>query len=190
VKLTPKQQRLLDRMAAKASSLSGTFFRSVELRWMHPDEVISGAGTIKIGGRFALIGTRAVYASDSEETLAREISARKGRLGGKALISINSYPRITFRIDLTVDRHLSLVKAFHDRDLERLRQRCLNPASLGFSQLAGEHLQERGVQAVVYASVTGAGSNVVVFLKNTKPGQVVIFNRAKVLSQISRLSAS
>jgi len=189
VKLAPKQQRLLDRLAAKASPLSGMFFRSVELRWMHPDDVISGAGTIKLGGRFAPIGMRAVYASDSEETLAREISVRKSRLGGKPLIAIYNYPRVTFRIDLTIDRHVSLASVFQDRDLERVRQRCLNPANLSFSQCVGEHFQARGMQAILYASVTGAGSNVVVFVQNTKPGQVVIFNRAKVLSQISRPSS-
>jgi RES domain-containing protein len=156
---------------------------------MHPDEVISGAGTVKLGGRFALIGTRAVYASDSDETLAREISVRKDRLGGKALFAIDRYPRVTFRIDLTVDRHASLVSAFQDRDFETMRQRCLNAASLGFSQRVGECLVKRGVQAIRYASVTGAGSNVVVFVENTKSGQVIIFNRAKVLSQISRLNA-
>src|ERR1035438_3434765 len=71
---------------------------------------------------------------------------------------------LAFRIDLTVDRHASLVSAFQDRDLATMRQRCLNPASLGFSQRVGEYLLKRGVQAILYASVTGAGSNVVVFV--------------------------
>ena len=181
---------MLDHLAGEASPLTGTFLRSVEFRWMHPDQVISGAGAIKLGGRFVPVGTRAVYASDSEETLAREISVHKSRLSGKALIPIEKYPSVTFRIDLKVDRHVSLVNAFHDHDMEKVRQRCLNPASLGFSQRVGEYLQERGVQAILYASVTGTGGNVVVFVENTKPGQVVIFNRAKVLSQISRLKDS
>lgn len=184
--LTAKQARLLDRLAQDNTPLLGMFFRSVEFRWMHPDDVISGAGSVKIGGRFAAVGTKAVYASDSEETLLREISARKNRLGGKALVTLDRYPRISFRIDLRLDRHTSFGYPFQDRDLEKIRQRCLNPADIGFSQIVGKHLQAGGVQAVLYPSVTGAGANIVVLLQNTKPGQVTIFNRAAVIAQVSR----
>src|SRR3974390_3458344 len=59
-------------MAASATPLSGVFFRAVEFRWMHPDDVMSGAGTAKLGGRFASGGNRALYVLDSEETCSRK----------------------------------------------------------------------------------------------------------------------
>ena len=190
MKLTSKQQRLLDSLAKEASPLSSMFFRSVEFRWMHPDDVIGGAGALKLGGRFAPIGAKAVYASDSEETLLREVSGRKGRLGGNALIDVDRYPRVTFRIDVKVDRHVSFAGSFRQSELERIRRRCLSPASLAFSQNVGRHLEAPGVQAILYSSVTGAGANVVVFVRNTKADQVVIFNRARVIAQIARLKNS
>jgi RES domain-containing protein len=83
VKLTSKQQRLLDDLATTAKPLSGIFFRAVEFRWMHPDDVMSGAGAAKLGGRFVSLGTRALYVSDSEETLFQEIAVRKRRWAGR-----------------------------------------------------------------------------------------------------------
>jgi len=64
--------------------IDGRFFRSVEFRWMHPDDVMSGAGAAKLGGRFVPTRTMALYGADSEETVLDEISSRKSRLGGKA----------------------------------------------------------------------------------------------------------
>jgi len=93
---------------------------------MHPDDVMSGAGAAKLGGRFVPIGKKALYVSDSEETPLREISGRKRRLGGKALIDLDKYPRVTFRIDLKLDRHISFVDAFRTKDLERIRRQCLD----------------------------------------------------------------
>ena len=42
--------------------------------------------------------TRAVYASLDEETAAREVTARKARLGGKAQIALKDYPRLTYAV--------------------------------------------------------------------------------------------
>jgi len=44
VNLTSRQRQLLDDLAESATPLVGMFFRSVEFRWMHPDDVMSGAG--------------------------------------------------------------------------------------------------------------------------------------------------
>ena len=167
--------------------MSGIFFRSVEFRWVHPDDVVSGAGTVKLGGRFASAGTRAVYASDSEETLLREIGARKRRLGGNALMDVGRYPRVVFRIDIKVGRHVSFARPFRDRSLEAVRRQCLSADKLDFSQSAGDHWRAAGVQAVRYASVTGRGVNVVVFLENTTPGEVAIFNREELMERMARL---
>jgi RES domain-containing protein len=85
VKLTSKQHRLLAELATTAGPLSGIFFRAVEFRWMHPDDVMSGAGAAKLGGRFGSVGTRALYVSESEETLLREIAVRKAPVGREGI---------------------------------------------------------------------------------------------------------
>ena len=140
MKLTSKQRRLLDDLATTAKPLSGIFFRAVEFRWMHPDDVMSGAGAAKLGGRFVSVGTKALYVSDSEETLLQEIAVRKRRLGGKALIDLDKYPRVTFRIDLRLDRHVSFTDVFRTNDFERLRGRCLDVDNLAGSQAVGSYL--------------------------------------------------
>jgi RES domain-containing protein len=118
VKFSARHERLLDALLSGASPLVGTFYRSVEFRWMHPDDVASGAGTARLGGRFAPSGTRAVYASDSEETVLREISIRKQRLSGKAQIDLDRYPRVTFRLQIKLKRHVDLTGPFPNADLE------------------------------------------------------------------------
>ena len=187
MKLTAKQRRLLDDLATTAKPLSGIFFRAVEFRWMHPDDVMSGAGAAKLGGRFVSVGTKALYVSDSEETLLQEIAVRKRRLGGKALIDLDKYPRVTFRIDLRLDRHVSFTGVFRTNDFERLRGRSLDVDNLAASQAVGSYLAGLGVQAILSPSVAGAGRNVVVFIENTRRGQVVLFNRAQVIAQLERL---
>jgi RES domain-containing protein len=188
VKLAANQRRLLDSLAARAAPLSGTFFRSVEFRWMHPNDVMSGAGAARLGGRFVPLGKRAIYASDSEETLLQEIAERKNRLGGRALIDLDKYPRVTFRIDVRLDRHVSFAETFGNRNLNTLRRKCLEVESLAASQAVGHHLAALGIQGILYPSVAGTGINIVVFIENTGTGQVVLFNRAQLIAQIVRLS--
>jgi RES domain-containing protein len=187
VKLTSRQRRLLDDLSTTAKPLSGVFFRAVEFRWMHPDDVTSGAGAARLGGRFVPVGTKALYVSDSEETLLHEIALRKRRLGGKALIDLDRYPRVTFRIDLTLDRRVSFSEPFEREDLKDIRRQCLALSRLSASQEVGRHLAALGAQAILYPSVAGAGNNVVVFIENVLPGQVVLFNRVEALAQIARL---
>jgi hypothetical protein len=127
-----------------------------------------------------------LYVSDSEGTLLEEISRRKSRLGGKALIDLEKYPRVTFRIDLKLDRHISFVEAFRTTDLERIRRQCLDVDNLAASQAVGIYLARLGVQAILYPSVAGAGIHVVVFVENTRRGEVVLFNRAQVIDQLAR----
>ena len=49
----PRQwQRHALALVEQASPLEGEFFRSVELAYAHPDDVVSGEGTRSYGGRF------------------------------------------------------------------------------------------------------------------------------------------
>ena len=91
MKLPDGWRSALDGLCDSAALLDDSCFRSVELAWAHPDDVIGGEGTRLNGGRFAAKGTRAVYASLDEETATREVTARKARLGGKAQIAPKDY---------------------------------------------------------------------------------------------------
>ena len=88
MKLPDGWRAALDLFCISAVPFDDSCFRSVELAWGHPDDVISGEGTRLKGGRLAAKGTRAVYASLDEETAAREVTTRKARLGGKAQIAL------------------------------------------------------------------------------------------------------
>jgi RES domain-containing protein len=76
------------------ASLSGAaIFR---VRYMDPVDVLSGAGARAYGGRFAPVGTRAVYLPDSGAS--KEVTARKSRLGGVGQISTDKYPRVVYAV--------------------------------------------------------------------------------------------
>lgn len=158
MRLTARRKKLLNALIAGACPLAGIFYRSVEFRWMHPDDLVSGSGTAKLGGRFAAPGTRAVYASDSEETVLREISIRRQRLGGRAQIDVDRWPRVTFRLDIRLTHHVDLTGPFSNVELEQLRVACLDVNSLTFSQQVGRYFVRSGVQGIVFspgASVLG-----------------------------------
>jgi RES domain-containing protein len=93
-------------LAAAAAPLSGLFYRSAEWKFAHPKDVLSGEGTRAEGGRYVPAGFRAVYGSTDEQTILREVTERKKRLGGRTLIEPKDYPRITHRFDARLERHV------------------------------------------------------------------------------------
>jgi RES domain-containing protein len=91
----------LDAIAAwvqKAQPRSGIFYRSVSYQYMDPEAVLDGKGAMLYGGRFASVGTPAVYLAQSDAVASQEVTARKARLGGAAQISLDKYPRIVFAV--------------------------------------------------------------------------------------------
>ncbi len=106
------------------------------------------------------------------------------------LVPIDKYPRITFRLDIAVTRHVSLINTTANEEFLRLREGCLDTRDLAFSQLVGDHLRKRRIQVIRYQSVVSQGSNVIVFLENTRPGQLVLFNRARLLAQMASFRRS
>jgi RES domain-containing protein len=103
-----KQRAAIGRWIDQAVPLKGTYFRSVEYRFMDPKDVLSGAGTRAHGGRFAAIGTRAVYLSATDSRASQEVTARKVRLGGAAQISTDRYPRVVYAVAVHLKRTLDL----------------------------------------------------------------------------------
>jgi RES domain-containing protein len=82
-------------LVEQASPLHLEFFRSVELAYGHPDDVVSGEGARSDGGRFSRPGLRAVYGSADEATAFKESAARINRLAGRGGARIVGYPVMT-----------------------------------------------------------------------------------------------
>jgi hypothetical protein len=185
LKLGRAARKQLAEAIAGATSLQGDFFRSVAFRYFHPDDVISGEGTRLHGGRFVPIGVRAVYASLEEETALREVTSRKTALGGRHLISVGEYPRMTYVLSVATTRNLDLAATLPS-ELANVVRLCLRGLGYSVSQeLAGIWISE-GIDSVVFPSATGAGRNVAVYLATAAAGSVVVRNRAEVLAALRR----
>ena len=185
MKLGRAARKQLAEVIAGATSLQGDFFRSVAFRYFHPDDVISGEGTRLHGGRFVPIGVRAVYASLEEETALREETTRKNALGGRSLISVGEYPRMTYVLSVATNRNLDLAATLPS-ELANVVRLCLRGLGYSVSQeLAGIWISE-GIDSVVFPSATGAGRNVAVYLATAAAGSVVVRNRAEVLAALRR----
>lgn len=175
----------LAELIARATALTGDFFRSVAFRHFHPDDVISGEGTRLNGGRFAPPGVKAVYASLEEETALREVTARKNALGGRNRINVGEYPRMTYVLSVSTQRNLDLAVALPSA-LEDVVERCLHtPGHSASQELAAIWIADR-IESVVFPSATGAGRNVVVYLENAGAGSVLVRNRDDVLTALRR----
>jgi hypothetical protein len=188
VKLPDGWRAALDLWCASAAPFDDSCFRSVELAWAHPDDVISGEGTWLNGGRFAAKGRRAVYASLDEETATREVTARKLRLGGRAQIALKDYPRLTYVISIKANECVDLRNFGNNQVLEGVLRAVSDPDDLGPSQQVGAYLVGKGIDAVLFLSVTGAGANIAAFLDADPPAKVAIENRNEILAAIQKLA--
>jgi len=179
--------QLLDELVAQAGDLEGDFFRSTELRYGHPDDVINGAGTKEAGGRFVPRGTRAVYVSLDEETAFREATARKARLGGASQISLKDYPRVTHVVSVRLLRHVDLrLLATKSKGAELLESCAV--ADLEPSKAVGQYLFSRGIQGVIFPSVVCAGANMVV-CRDVDPSPVIeVTNRNQIVNALRTLA--
>lgn len=182
--LPPGRSHVLDELAASAKSVEGTFFRSVEITYAVPDDVVSGEGTRLNGGRFAPAGTRAVFASLDEETAIREAAARRRRLTGTPPIDFKAYPRLTYLIKAQMSKCVDLRAIAGPQESDEMLKAALDVDDQEASQDIGKYLLARGVDGIIFPSVLGAGTNLVVF-KDADPAPFVdILNRDEVLKAL------
>jgi len=169
-----------------ARSVDGDFFRSVELSYAFPDDVISGEGSRQYGGRFVKPGVRAVYGAAEEQAGVAEAAYRRNRLAGGSVIV--ELPRITYVINVKLGVAVDLTAS--DPDVEAILSACLRPDH-SESQDVGEFLRERGVQGIVFPSgVPGVkGTNIVVFRDVAPAPTVVLVNRDRILEELRRLAS-
>lgn len=178
----------LDELISNAKSFKDHCFRSVEIAYGLPDEVISGEGTRLHGGRFAPPGVRAVFASLDEVTATREVTARKERLGGRAQISIKTYPRITYVIAVEIDKCVDFRPVDPSSVLGRAMAVALDPSDQQVSQEVGQYLMNKGAQGAIVPSVVAPGANVIVFLDADLAPKIEIANRDDILQAIEDLA--
>ncbi|MBI1876170.1 MAG: RES family NAD+ phosphorylase [Acidobacteria bacterium] len=182
-----RQQHALA-LLERSGSLEREYFRSVELSYAHPDDVISGEGARLYGGRFVRPGVAAIYGSTDEYTAIREAAARRERLAGGPGIPIANYPRITYVVAVKLAIHIDLTLT--DDDVLAVLPACLD-RDLADSQEIGECWRQHGVQGILYpCAVPGLnGSNVVVFRDVAPEPEIVLVNREQIIEELRRLSS-
>jgi RES domain-containing protein len=175
--------RLLDEACRDTSPLDGDFFRSVEIRHAHPDDVISGEGAKQYGGRFARPGIRAVYLSCDEETATREVTARKERLRGRSQITLKDYPRVIYVVHVKLSRCVDLAKQAHSPKFDPLVTECLSP-DLKVSCSVGDYLRTLDIQGILFPSAAKecSGRNLVVFPDVGPKRALRIVNRDQIVA--------
>jgi len=184
VTFSAKQQRAIKRWISCAAPLKRLLFRSVEYRYMDPVDVLSGAGTRAHGGRFAPIGTRAVYLSATDSGASKEVTARKSRLGGVGQISINKYPRVVYAVAVDLKKALDLSTLASSQAAEAVRTACLEKRDLRPSMDLARELISAGIQGLVFPSVVGGDDNLIVYRANCDRKALSIQNEREVIDQV------
>jgi RES domain-containing protein len=185
-----KQRAAIEIWIGSAVPLKGDFFRSVERRYMEPEDVLSGKGTAKGGGRFAAVGMSAVYLSTTDPGASKETTARKSRLGGAAQISTAKYPRVIFAVAVVLDRLLRLDDLKSSVVGTLIAERCLNEDDLTPSMEVATILEKAGIQGVVFPSVVeGGDDNLVVYVANCMPAALQIQNEDEFVQEVKRIAA-
>jgi RES domain-containing protein len=184
--LSRSERDLIAAWADNAKPDTGVYFRSVSYTFMNPETVLDGAGTVAHGGRFASPGTAAVYLSESDAVATSEVTGRKKRLGGAALIKVDKYPRVVFAVGFDLSRVLDLTQRSLPRGMVAIRVQCLGEDLLP-SQQFGDVLVAHGVEALRFPSQAGPGMNLVVYKKCCLPNALTIQNEAALRATIAAI---
>jgi hypothetical protein len=187
--LSQRERDLITAWTDKAQPLSGVYFRSVSYSFMKPETVLDGAGAAAYGGRFASPGTVAVYLSESDAVATSEVTGRKKRLGGAALINVDKYPRVVFAVRFALKRVLDLTHRPLPRGLGAIREKCLGE-DLSPSQQFSDVLVSQGVDGLRFASRAGPGVNLVVYKICCDPSALKIENEAALRATIAAIARS
>lgn len=182
-----KQQAAIKRWIGRAVPLKGLFFRSVEYRYMDPIDVLSGAGARAYGGRFAPVGTRAVYLSVTDSGASKEATARKSRLGGVGQISVDKYPRVVYAVAVNLKKALSLSTLGSSRAAETVKAACLDKDDLSVSMELGRELISAGIEGLLFPSVVGGDDNLAIYRVNCGRKALSLKNQQEVLDQMRRI---
>jgi RES domain-containing protein len=177
----------IEAWTATAKPLGAVYYRSVEYRFMDPKEVLSGRGAALYGGRFASVGTPAVFLAESDSAASEEVLARKRRLGGSAQITLDKYPRIVFGVAVSLDRVLDLSKRGLPKAIASVRQSCLAPDDLIPSMELGDLLRAQAIQGLIFPSTVGRGKNLIVYLEQCPAAALELHNAAELMKKMRQI---
>jgi RES domain-containing protein len=155
---------------------------------MDPVDVLSGAGTRAYGGRFAPIGTRAVYLSVTDSGASKEVTARKSRLGGVGQISIDKYPRVVYAVAVDLKKALDLSTFGSSQAAEPVRTTCLDRDDLRPSMDLARELISAGIQGLVFPSAVGGDDNLIVYRASCGRRALSLQNEREVIDQVRRIA--
>lgn len=155
---------------------------------MDPADVMSGAGTRAHGGRFAPVGTRAVYLSATDSGASKEVTARKARLGGAAQISTEKYPRVVYAVEVDLKKTLNLSTLGSSQAAKAARAACLDKDDLSASMELARELISARVEGLLFPSVVGGDDNLVVFRVNCGRRSLSLKNKEEVIDQARRIA--
>jgi len=155
---------------------------------MDPLDVLSGAGARAYGGRFASVGTRAVYLSVTDSGASKEVTARKARLGGVGQINTDKYPRVVYAVGVDLRKALSLAALGSTQAAEAVKTACLDKDDLTTSMELAEELISAGIEGLLFPSVVGGDDNLVVYRVNCGRKALSLKNEREVLDQMRRIA--
>ena len=156
---------------------------------MDPRDVLSGAGTRTHGGRFAAVGTRAVYLSATDSGAGKEVTARKARLGGAAQISTDKYPRVVYAVAVNLKATLDLSALGSSQTANAIKAAVLAKNDLTASMDLARELEGEGIQGLLFPSVVGGDDNLIVYLANCSPKTLALKNEQQIIDQAKRIAA-
>jgi RES domain-containing protein len=156
---------------------------------MDPADVLSGAGTRTHGGRFAAVGTRAVYLSATDSGASKEVTARKARLGGAAQIRADKYPRVVYAVAVNLKRTLDLSALGSSQTANAIRTACLAKTDLATSMELARELEARSIQGLLFPSVVGGDDNLIIYLANCSAKMLALKNEQQVIDQAKSIAA-
>jgi RES domain-containing protein len=141
------------------------------------------------GGRFADLGTRAVYLSATDSGASKEVTARKTRLGGAAQITTDKYPRVVYAVAVDLERVLDLSGLGRSRSGGAVRKACLAVGDLSASMELGSILVAERIQGLLFPSVIGGDDNLIVYRTNCGKKALSIHNEQEVLEEAKRIAS-
>lgn len=173
-----------------AKPINSQFFREVELKWGHPDDVVSGEGTFLHGNRFVPQGIHAIYASLTEETALQEYNYGQASVFGRFLKPKAAH--ITYPIDVKAERSVDLRPYVIDPKFQDLIAKLLAVGTHTASQEFGTELIDQGVQAILYPSAVPGhlGSNIVCVLDTSPRPHVRVANYDDVVKRLREIGGA
>jgi RES domain-containing protein len=145
------------RLADRAGPFSGTLFRSCEPQFANPDDVLTGEGSRRFGGRWNPKGMAAVYGSFTPETAMAETLAYSRYLGLPPQAAMpRTFVAVSVRLacvfDLTIGEHRRLLRVSERRMLETDWREALRQGKTALTHEVAQGAFKAGLEGLIVPS--------------------------------------